>query len=519
MNRFRLTAPIILVAVLLVLGFAPTSYGQTNIRETPAAMAERMIHNPILMKEAAKGESFCWNARVNMEDYITNYELTKNTEWLDAGVRYYDFLISKLDVDPDGYRGWIGPADLGDLWQDAMVGDAILCEGIVNFCVLVKENKDLNKTYGAKADEYLKMIKRDFFEKYDQRGCWVEDGPYASYIGFPKYVNKDNMKVWVMGPKRVIPGVSNPFNKQMDAGILALKMWRITKDKYYHDKAEKIFFTAKSHFQYFDNHYCWNYYDPLYKGDVDVQRNNTRHWVDVHMWRSGYQASEVDKIAEAYHYGIVFDEQDIKRIINTNLKVMWNGDRQNPKFINSNGLGADGDTLGLASFKKTYGHSNAVKNGGELWTGLLDFDQTIRDLYELRFKDKTSPAYQHYKNTVLSTPPSFKRKYAKGNVVVPKINFTECKYIHMAAVLPHTIANGENSVIICKTRVPETLKVDVYSKEGKKLLNLYDGKIGEGFYTTTWDGKDPSGKMTFKGDYKICWTTNNGYREYPIVVK
>ena len=97
---------------------------------------------------------------------------------------------------------------------------------------------------------------------------------------------------------------------------------------------------------------------------------------------------------EAYHYGIVFDEQDIRRIINTNLDVMWNKDKVHPKFINSNGLGADGDTTGLAAFQRAYGHSNVVKNGGELWTALLDFDQTIRDLYELRFKgDTTSPGY------------------------------------------------------------------------------------------------------------------------------
>jgi hypothetical protein len=508
---------------LLVFGFSFGSKGQEGFkfRETPAATVERMMNNPYLKEsDKAKGETFCWYAKPGMEQYITNYDISKNTEWLDAAIKYNDFLIGKMDVDPDGYRGWIGPADAGDLWQDAMVGDAILCEGIIEFCVLVKENKDLNKKYGPKADEYLRMIKKDFFEKYDKRGCWVEDGPYASYIGFPKYVNKNNMKVWVTGPRNTNPGISNPFNKQMDAGILAIKMWRITKDKHYWDRAEKIFFTAKSHFQYFDDHYCWNYYDPLYKGDVDVARNTTRHWVGNHEWRSGYQAGEVAMIAQAYHYGMVFDEQDIKRIINTNLKVMWNGDKVNPKYINSNGAGADGDTTGMAAFRRTFGHSNVVKNAGELWTGLLDFDQTIRDLYELRFKgDKTSNAYLRYKNTILANPPGFKRKYTKGKVTVPKVDFTECRYIYMAAVLPHIIANGEKSVIICKSRKPDTLKVDVYSKDGKQLLNLYDGKIGDGFYTTTWDGKDPSGKSKFNGDYKIRWTTGNGYREFPIVIK
>ena len=150
------------------------------------------------------------------------------------------------------------------------------------------------------------------------------------------------------------------------------------------------------------------------------------------------QAREVEDIAEAYHYGIVFDEQDIKRIINTNLNVMWNKDKLNPRFISSNGLGGDNDTTGIADFQRAWGHSNVTKNSGELWTGLLDFDQTIRDLYEIRFRDdSTSAEYLRYKKYVSENPPSFKRKYVKGEVTVPVINFTESKELNLATVLPH----------------------------------------------------------------------------------
>ena len=59
-----------------------------------------MINNPILKKFG--GENFCWNAANGIQEFVNNYELTKNTEWLDAGVNYYDFLISKMETDPDG---------------------------------------------------------------------------------------------------------------------------------------------------------------------------------------------------------------------------------------------------------------------------------------------------------------------------------------------------------------------------------------------------------------------------------
>lgn len=286
----------------------------------------------------------------------------------------------------------------------------------------------------------------------------------------------------------------------------------------YRDRAVKIFLTAKSHFQFFDNHYCWNYFDPLYPGDVDLEKKTTRHGVWVHPWRSGYQAGEVEKIVDAYHHGIVFDEQDIKRIINTNLQVMWNKDKKNPKFFNSNGLGADGDTSGLAGFQQAYGESNAIKNGGELWTGLLDFDQRIRDLYELRFDNKDSMDYLQYKNAVLAHPPSFKRKYVKDSVIIPVVNFSESKELNLATVLPHIITSTKKSIIICQSWIPGDLSIDLYSTEGKKINGLYQGKINAGLFMMEWDGKDPLKKETYKGDYKIRWTIGTGFREFPVVI-
>ena len=508
------------VAVLLCPVITSCAQNEIILNTTPKELSEKMIHNPAFV-ENAKGENFCWHARVGMDEYVDNFRLTGNIEWLDAGITYYDFLIGRMDTDPDGYKGWIGPYEYdGKYWQDALVGDAILMAGILDFCILVLENDTLKKIYGSKANSYVEIAKKSFAEKWDKRGTWYEDGPYGSYIGFNKFLNPANPKEWLTNTKVNRVGISHPFNKQMDAGQVFLRLYRITGNTFYRDRAQKIFFTAKSHFQYFDNHYCWNYFDPLTPGDVDLEKKDTRHGVWVHPWRSGYQALDVEKIVEAYHYGIVFDEQDIKRIINTNLNVMWNKDKVNPKFINSNGLGADHDTTGMAAFKAAYGHSNAFKNAGELWTGLLDFDQTIRDLYELQLNEGDKSIERlRYENTVLKNPPGFKRKYSKDEAIIPVVNFTECKDLYLATVLPHIIAKDEKSIIICKSWIPGELQIDLYSTGGKQVNNLYKGKIGEGIFIITWDGKDPAKKATYKGDYKIRWTIGEGYREFPIIIK
>lgn len=495
-----------------------------KIKAKPQDVLDKLINNPALKN--LKGESFCWNARVGMDDLLDNYLLTKDEEWLKAGFKYCDFLIEHMDVDPDGCKGWIGPYEYDTKYlQDALVGDAILLTGILDVSVAVLEDPTLKSKYGEKAISYVQIAEKDFAGKWDKRGCWYEDGPYGSYIGFNKYLKPENPKEWITEPDVSRSGISHPFNKQMDAAQVFLRLWRLTGDKFYRDRAERIYFTAKSHFQYFDNHYCWNYFEPLTPGDVDLAKKNTRHWIDVHPWKSGYQMGEVEKIVEAYNYGIVFNEQDIKRIINTNLNVMWNKDKDNPFFISSNGMGTEADTVGLAAYMKVNGFRASFKrkNPGELWTGLLDFDQTIRDLYEVRFRnDKTSDRYLRYANTVLLNPPGFKRKYlqthGRVSVKVPEISFSESKDLYCVVVLPHAVPKGGKSILLCKSRKPGDLQIDLYSTKGEKISNLYNGKLKEEMFIFTWDGKDPSQQVTYKGNYRIRWSIGGGYREFPIVV-
>src|SRR5687768_16218670 len=171
-----------------VISFDVCAQNAIKIGTTPEAFAESMINKPSFI-ENAKGENFCWHARVGMNQLLENYELTKNTEWLEAGIKYFDFLISKMDTDPDGYKGWIGPDGYDKrFWQDSHVGDAILLTDILDFSVLILDDKNLKTTYGKKANEYVAVAAKDFVEKYDKRGTWIEDGPYGSYVGFNKFL-------------------------------------------------------------------------------------------------------------------------------------------------------------------------------------------------------------------------------------------------------------------------------------------------------------------------------------------
>ena len=154
------------LAVILIGMINSCPAQEIKLETTPSVTLEKMIHNPAFV-ENPNGEDFCWNARVGLDQFVDNYILTKDTKWLDAGVKYYDFLIGKMITDPDGYNGWIGAYEYNDkYWQDALVGDAILFEGILNFSVLVLEDQSLKNKYKDKAMSYVEQAKRNFFEKF-----------------------------------------------------------------------------------------------------------------------------------------------------------------------------------------------------------------------------------------------------------------------------------------------------------------------------------------------------------------
>ena len=519
-----------LITGLLILYFGMFSCAEKAVKLdiTAEDYYQKMVDNPDL-ERYSRGESFCWHARVGMKQFVNNYKITKDKSWLDYGVKYYDFLLDKMDTAPDGYKGWIGPYGYDkNFWCDVHVGDAILLVEMLDFAEMVLKDESLKKIYGDKANSYVEIAKKDFVEKWDKRGTWHEDGEFGAYVSYNKYLKSDNLKEWITRDEVSGTGLSLPFNKQNDAALVCLVIYRITGEEFYRDKAEKIFFFMKSRFQYFDNHYVWNYWEPFGPWDINEEKRDTRHWVGVHPYRSGYTAREVHQIVDAYHTGVVFGEQDIQRIISTNLEVMWNKDKENPEFINSNGRGGEKDTVGLGDFKKRWGHSNVTKNAGQLWTGLLDFSQTIRDLYQLRFKEDAAMPVErlYYENVVLKEPPGFKRRNAKDMVIVKYFDFTECRDINMAAVMPSVITRGEESVIINKSLESGQLEIALYSKDGKdKIISLHKGNIKggygghEGIFYIKWDGTDPDKKEAYKGDYRIRWTLGDGYREYPVIIK
>ena len=470
---------------------------------------QQVMRNPNLKIEGrVTGEDFCWHAAYSAEDFVRGYQASGDPAWLDQGQRYFDWLEGLMERAPDGYRGWIGPYIYGpQVWSDVHVGDAILVSPMLHFAEVVLGDSVLAVRYGERARAYMDLARRDLMEKWDARGTWRVDGEGGVYVSWDQYLEPGKLEAWKkLGADKSI--LSLPYNKQMDMGLIALRLYRLTGEEQFRERVRRIFWQFKSRLQYFDDHYGWNYWEPQGLWDLD-EAGKVRHWVNVHPHRN-YQAREVAFIAEAYHTGVVFDQTDLERILRTNLGVMWNGDAAEPQWRNADG--------------RSPWQAGPEDGAGTLWTALGDFSQTVRELQALQVREG-GLAQAYYQRVALRDPPGFARKHAAAELALPSFPFSECRELTLAAALPRVMRAGTSAALICKARVPGELEVGLYTMGGTLKKVLFQGRVEggldglEGFALVRWDGTDPEGGERYAGKYRVRWTLGGEYREVEVVIE
>ncbi|MCZ7646855.1 MAG: hypothetical protein M5U26_16460 [Planctomycetota bacterium] len=491
--------------ILLMAAMATSAVlgGERDLQ--PDALLKERLGTPMLKLEGTRtGEGVCWHAAYGMDGFVAGYRRTKDPAWLAAGVTYYEAVLAKLHEAPDGYKGWVGPFIYDKkVTCDVHIGDAILVNPLLEFSELILKsgNEALKAKYEGAARAYLDLARKHLIEKWDRRGTWREDGPLGGYVSWDRYLSDDG-KTWEL--KGAAKSANSlPFNKQNEMALACLRIYRITGEEPYRAKALRIFNFMKARMCLFDGHYVWNYWEPLGPWDVDRAAPHALvHWVNVHPYRN-YQAGEVRQLVEAYHSGLTFARADLERILNTNLKVMWNGDREKPLWRNSN----------RAVYAAAYGHEPDPKPpGGDfkqlagcLWTPLADFDATIRELGGI----------------AQSAPPSFERQHPELPVSELAVPVSNSRFLAMAAALPMSLDKGQQTTLVSKSRLAAELEIDLYSEDGaKRLAEIRHGPTtgGEdgraGILVVDWTPRDLA-----PGRYRVRWTIQGEYREYPLELK
>ncbi|MEX0886029.1 MAG: hypothetical protein WD009_06275 [Phycisphaeraceae bacterium] len=433
------------------------------------------------------GEFFAWHAASAADDFVQAYEATEDPAWLDAAASYYDFYFDRLEEDPDGHLGWIGETVTGDpgIRGDALVGDAILLRAPLRFAEIVLNNPELEERFGDKAREYVDLATRIAWDKWNERGTYHLDNGFGSYHTHHQYIDVDTGE-WVDRSSRVI---SDNLNKHYAIGIVILRLHRITGEEQYAQRVFEIYSRLKSMFRHFpeDNRVSWNFWMP--HGPYDIEGRSPTSWVAVHPNRPGYQASEVGRIVEVYDTGLVFDEDDIQRLINTN-HYMEQGDGWRS---------SDGST-----------------DAGTRWSSLARFDEHIYDAYRSSLENSDSDGSRirlAYLENVLK-PIGWERRYIQSEDDVRTYDREPEPGVHLSMnqVIPATLetANNDRAVLATQVRGSGNLRIALLDAEtGQELGTLHEERVtGDNaqYVMPRWDGTNPATGEKDLGAYRVQWS-------------
>ena len=297
---------------------------------------ERNILNerPLQYCDKETGEEIGWKISPFLVGFYDGYLATKNVLWVEKLVGCADAWFKRAVKEPDGYLGWpkVGAAgtevdDLDSFYADSMLGEAMALTPIVLMAAEINATS-LAEKYGSKADDYIRFAEL-IFTKWDSRGAWREDGAHGAItVELPFGIDQTG-RSWIGEYDRrneLHVGFSHPDNKANLIARWLLAMYDATGKAVYRDRAEKWFQTMKSRMTLTSNdtYEIWSYWQPA--GVWDYKLNGLpKHWIGVHP-NAGYYEIDVAAIVSAYEHGVVFNEEDIKRLVKTAVadKRYWN---------------------------------------------------------------------------------------------------------------------------------------------------------------------------------------------------
>jgi hypothetical protein len=467
----------------------------------PQAFLNRVKSNAGLSNST--GEQFAWHANFRARYFVDAYLAYEDPAWLEAAEHYFDFVIERgVSVDPDGYRGVIG-ALIGEslddptvnLLYDALVGDALIGSHIVRFAEVVKSRPALHSRFLATADRYIELATEMVWLKWNARGTYYRDAlGYGSYHTHPFAISRADRSMWVPQPQRKI---SENLNKHYEAGVTLLRLYRITGNVEYRDRVLELFGRAKAMFRLFpaQDRVVWNFWMP--HGPWDMMGSVPVSWVGVHAIRPFYQDIESRIFLEVYNSGLVFTEEDMRRIVNTNLWMMDNG------------------------FAAADGSSSA----GQLWSALAQLEPLIRQAYADSLAGSTAPEdliQLAYLETVVDPAAGYNRRFVSADqeLYLDPVSVQPGTRLIMALPIPDQVQtiNNDRIQLVARTAGSGQVTVELLSAGGELIGLLDSSPTGGQFHSYTWDGTNPRTGEKGWGDYLVRWTFGGESRTWPVSV-
>lgn len=315
------------------------------------------------------GEELGWLVSPFLNGFYHGHLATGEARWADLLADWAAAWIGRGVKEPDGFTGWpkrgSGGAVSEGFLSDSLLGEAMALRPLVLMAGQVQKTAALREKFGPQAAAWLGLA-GEVFEKWEARGCWREVREGGLWVA-PEFGLDGQSGEWTGGyTRRATAGFSHPANKQNHIARWLLAMADATGKPVYLARAKQWFRLMKSRLRTRagGRYFVWNYWDPA--GPWDYKPDGSpRHWVGVHP-NGGYYAIDVEGMVAACERGLVFDREDLGRLIATNRDFMWNQQIEGAKFRRLDGGEPD------ARWKDS---------PGVLWTALVPHDATLKRVF------------------------------------------------------------------------------------------------------------------------------------------
>ncbi len=314
------------------------------------------------------GEEIGWLVSPFLDGFYWGYQATKEVRWVEQFADWAEAWIQRGVREPDGFTGWpkggSGGAVAQELHTDSLLGEAMGLRPVVAMAATILKAPALKERFGAQAGAWLKLAGQ-IHEKWMARGCWREVREGGLWV-VPVF-GIDAAGHWTEGyARRGTDGFSNPANKQNHIARWLLALHEATGNPIYLEQARQWWRLMKSRLRRREDgrYFVWNYWDPA--GPWDYQAGGApKHWVGVHP-NGGYYAIDVEAIVAAFEHGLVFDQEDLRRLVATNRDFMWNQKLQGAQFRRLDGGEPD---------------PRWKNSPGLLWASLIPHDALLHKIF------------------------------------------------------------------------------------------------------------------------------------------
>ncbi len=358
----------------------------------------------------ASKESFFWTESAKMTPLLRLHEYSKEADLIEAFVPLMKQVLAQRYIHPTKpeWSGWFeyDTKDEPTFNHLALIDhDTILYfVPVLLFVQEVRGDAALKAKYGEQAERWLKDVEASI-RGWDKRGCWHEfpDGS-GWYSGVEEYPDPASGELKKLGGIR--EGGVTPYNKVHALGEALDLAYRLTGDEWYRTRLAKCAKFFRAHWRVSADHAEWNYRDHAFASDYESGKlgvGKTKTGAFVH-YKSGYYGLDVDAVVRCWDLGIWTEKADIEKLLQTNLKFMFFGDANAPKFRSISGA---------------YATSGSNPPKGQLWTALAHFSPEVRSLWKTQVETMQkaknwmwwSQAIDYLLET--SQPVSWEPRYAK----------------------------------------------------------------------------------------------------------